>query len=117
MKQGRNRIRTVWQRLATVFCLFLVIGLCLTAGRLAGSGLLVQAASASISIETEETTIQVGDIITVRLVIESADRLGDFEAFLTYQASVLEFRQQAATERSVLAISSRWNEPESGRMN
>ncbi|MCX4315483.1 MAG: cadherin-like beta sandwich domain-containing protein [Lachnospiraceae bacterium] len=96
MKQGRNRIRTVWQRLATVFCLFLVIGLCLTAGRLAGSGLLVQAASASISIETEETTIQVGDIITVRLVIESADRLGDFEAFLTYQASVLEFEEAEA---------------------
>ncbi len=96
MKQGRNRIGRIRQGLATVFCLFAVIGLCLTVWISAGGCLLAQAASASISIEADETTLQVGEKITVRLVIESADRLGDFEAFLTYQSSVLEFEEAEA---------------------
>jgi len=52
----------------------------------------VQAASASISIETDTPTVKVGDTLTVRLVLQGTVRLGGFEAFLTYNPAALEFR-------------------------
>lgn len=52
----------------------------------------VQAASASISIETEDALVQVGDTVTVELVLQGTTRLGGFEAFLTYNPSALEFQ-------------------------
>lgn len=50
------------------------------------------AASAEVSITTDADEVTVGDIVYVNIRIESLDQLGDFEAYVTYDDSVLEYR-------------------------
>lgn len=66
--------------------MFLLVAMVLTCG------VRAEAASASISLETEAEEIQVGDTVTVKLVIQGTSRIGGFEAFLAYNSSVLEFQ-------------------------
>lgn len=58
-----------------------------------GGGVMAEAASASISLELagESDSVRVGDIVTVNLVLTGTERLGGFEAYLSYNASVLDY--------------------------
>ncbi|BCN29842.1 cadherin-like beta sandwich domain-containing protein [Anaeromicropila herbilytica] len=49
------------------------------------------AASASINFTTKNTTVIVGDKVTISLVVNSSSNIGDFEAYIAYDPSVLEF--------------------------
>lgn len=55
-----------------------------------------RAASATVNISTGEESVVVGDEITVSLSISSDAMLGDFEAYITYNADILEFENDAA---------------------
>lgn len=56
----------------------------------------VFAASAEVSVTIDEEEVTVGDVIYVNIRIESLEQLGDFEAFVTYDDSVLEYRGNSA---------------------
>jgi len=51
----------------------------------------VQAASATITLSTEEEEIHVGDEVEIKLTIRADATIGDFEAFLSYDESIFEF--------------------------
>ena len=53
--------------------------------------LLVQAASATITLATEVGEIHVGDIVEIQLIIQADETIGDFEAFLKYDDTKFEF--------------------------
>lgn len=78
----QKRTKGIWR--LCVLCAVLV-------SLLSAGNRSVTAASASISIEMGDGTIRVGDIVTVDLVLTGTERLGGFEAYLTYHSSVLEF--------------------------
>lgn len=54
------------------------------------------AASATINLSTAAEEVTVGDDITVSLSIASDAMLGDFEAYITYNADILEFKSDAS---------------------
>lgn len=54
-------------------------------------GLSVKAASADISFETAQTNVEVGDIVTVEMVITSDVYPGDFEGYIQYSADNLTY--------------------------
>ena len=54
-----------------------------------------RAASATVNLSTDEEAAVIGDEITVSLSISSDVMLGDFEAYLTYNADILEFENDA----------------------
>lgn len=82
MKNKKNRNR--WHRViagAVGFCLLLsVIPI-----------VPVQAASATITLETKSEEIQVGDIVEVQLILRADVAIGDFETSLKYDATIFEF--------------------------
>ena len=51
----------------------------------------VQAASATITLSTEEEEIHVGDTVEIKLTIRADATIGDFEAFLSYDDEIFEF--------------------------
>ncbi len=53
--------------------------------------LLVQAASATITLATEVEEIHVGDIVEIQLIVQADTTIGDFEAFLKYDDTKFEF--------------------------
>ncbi len=53
--------------------------------------LLVQAASATITLATEVEEIHVGDIVEIQLIVQADATIGDFEAFLKYDDTKFEF--------------------------
>ena len=53
--------------------------------------LLVQAASATITLATEVEEIHVGDIVEIQLIVQADETIGDFEAFLKYDDTMFEF--------------------------
>lgn len=55
-----------------------------------------RAASATINIKADTESAVVGDEITVSLSISSDAMLGDFEAYITYNADILEFESDAS---------------------
>ncbi len=55
-----------------------------------------QAASATLTLSTDTKTAAVGDDIMITLSISSDTMLGDFEAFITYNADILEFKSDAS---------------------
>ena len=54
------------------------------------------AASATITLTTESEEIRVGDTIELQMTISADAVIGDFEAFLTYDDTVLEFYSAAS---------------------
>lgn len=54
------------------------------------------AASVTITFSTEEEEIHAGDEVEVTMTLESTDTMGDFEAYLNYDSSVLEFSSAPA---------------------
>ncbi|QHQ61173.1 hypothetical protein Ana3638_10640 [Anaerocolumna sedimenticola] len=56
----------------------------------------IRAASATINIKADTESAAVGDEITVSLSISSDAMLGDFEAYITYNADILEFESDAS---------------------
>lgn len=54
------------------------------------------AASATINLSTNSNTAEVGDEITVSLSISADAAIGDFEAYITYNADILEFISEAS---------------------
>ncbi len=57
---------------------------------------ICQAASANLTLGADTESAVVGDDITVNLSISSDAMLGDFEAFITYNADILEFKNDAS---------------------
>ena len=57
---------------------------------------LCRAASATINLNSDTESAVVGDEITVSLSISSDAMLGDFEAYITYNADILEFENDAS---------------------
>lgn len=55
-----------------------------------------KAESATITLSTKAENVQVGDEITVNLTISSEAKLGDFIAYITYNADILEFKSNAS---------------------
>ncbi len=51
----------------------------------------VQAASATITISSEEEEIRVGDTLKIEITIRADATIGDFEAFISYDDSIFEF--------------------------
>ena len=56
----------------------------------------VQAASATITVSTTTTEIHVGDTVEVLLTIKADATIGDFEGYLSYDDSILEFNSAAS---------------------
>ncbi len=54
------------------------------------------AASAAITLSTGTKTAEAGEDVTVTLSITSEAMLGDFEAYITYNADILEFKNDAS---------------------
>ena len=52
----------------------------------------VQAASATITLSTEEEEIHVGDTVEIKLTIRADATIGDFEAFLSYDDEIFKTR-------------------------
>ena len=50
-----------------------------------------EAASATITITTDAEEIHAGDTVEVKLTISADATIGDFEAFLRYDDTILEF--------------------------
>lgn len=59
-------------------------------------GITGLAASASITLSSNTESAEVGEDITVYLTIASDAMLGDFEAYITYNADILEFKNDAS---------------------
>lgn len=76
-RQNRNRV-------AVGAVLFLLVLVCLPVRA-------VRAASATITLTAKEEEIRVGDTVEIRLTIKADAVIGDFEAFINYDDSVLEF--------------------------
>ena len=55
-----------------------------------------QAASATVTISSEDTTVTKGDEILVSLKVTSEDVLGDFVGYLSYNADILEFQNEGS---------------------
>lgn len=51
----------------------------------------VQAASATITLTTDSQEIRVGDTVEIKLTIKADATIGDFEAFISYDDTVMEF--------------------------
>lgn len=56
----------------------------------------VQAASATITITTEQSEIHAGDTVEVKLTISADATIGDFEAFISYDETIFEFYSAAS---------------------
>lgn len=54
------------------------------------------AASATINLSTNAESVNVGDEVTVNLSLSSEAMLGDFTAYITYNADILEFKNDAS---------------------
>jgi len=54
------------------------------------------AASATITISTEEEEIHVGDTVEIKLTIRADATIGDFEAFVSYNDAIFEFYSAAS---------------------
>lgn len=52
---------------------------------------LVQAASATVTISTDAEEIRVGDTVEIKLTIKADATIGDFETFLSYDDTIMEF--------------------------
>ncbi len=59
-------------------------------------GITCLAASATITLSSSTESAEVGEDITVYLTITSDSKLGDFEAYITYNADILEFKSDAS---------------------
>lgn len=57
---------------------------------------ICQAASATLNLSTDTESAVVGDEITISLSVSSDAMLGDFEAYITYNADILEFKNDAS---------------------
>lgn len=57
---------------------------------------ICEAASASITLDSDKTTFTTGDEIAVSIQLSSEALLGDFEAYVTYNDDVLEFKSGAS---------------------
>ncbi len=57
---------------------------------------LCQAASATITLSADTETVAVGDEVTVSIRLSSEAMLGDFTAYITYNADILEFKKNAS---------------------
>lgn len=49
------------------------------------------AASVTITFSTDKEEIRVGDVVEVTMTLTSTDTMGDFEAYLDYDSTILEF--------------------------
>ncbi len=54
------------------------------------------AASVTITFSTDKEEIRVGDVVEVTMTLTSTDTMGDFEAYLDYDSTVLEFSSAPA---------------------
>lgn len=52
---------------------------------------VVKAASSTVYFETDETTLTVGNTISIYLCVDSDVTLGDFEGFISYNADIIEY--------------------------
>ncbi len=52
---------------------------------------MASAASASVIITTEDTSVKQGEKLTITVIAESSAIIGDFEAYISYDAEILEF--------------------------
>jgi len=82
----RNKIRTFMG----AFLLCLLVGSIYEAD-------LCKAASAEIDISSDMTEFTVGEDVLVYITISSDDLFGDFEAYLTYDDTILEYRAGASS--------------------
>ena len=82
MKNKTNRLR--WNKVIAGVAFFYLL-------LFAVPVLLVQAASATITLATEVGEIHVGDIVEIQLIVQADETIGDFEAFLKYDDTKFEF--------------------------
>lgn len=82
IKSKRRKLWKVWCLAGLMICLALY----------PQGELRVQAASVTFRMEAGETEIQVGDTAVVMLTLESTEKMGGFEAYLSYDPDLLEFR-------------------------
>lgn len=54
------------------------------------------AASVTITFSTDKEEVRVGDVVEVTMTLTSTDTMGDFEAYLNYDSTVLEFSSAPA---------------------
>ena len=57
---------------------------------------ICEAASASITLSTDKTSVTTGEEITVSLQLSSEALIGDFEAYVTYNDDVLEYKNDSS---------------------
>lgn len=80
--------RPIKKRIKKIIVSFLVILIVI----IVKGNILSYASSASLSLTTKNNTVTVGDSISVTLYVEADDIIGDFEAYITYDENVLEFK-------------------------
>lgn len=74
--------------------MFLGIGLML--GMIITPYAVCSAASASVSLSTDKDSVTIGDKVIVSIQLSSEAVLGDFEAYISYNEEVLEFKNGAS---------------------
>ncbi len=57
---------------------------------------ICKAASASITLSTDKTSVTTGEEVTVSLHLSSEALIGDFEAYITYNDDVLEYKDDSS---------------------
>ena len=84
-----GKIKKIWNRIlagVTTFMLLLAMFPLQTA----------EAASATITLTTDGTEIHAGETVEVKLTISADATIGDFEAFISYDDTILEFYSAAS---------------------
>lgn len=70
--------------------------ICILSALLISNYSVCQAASVSITLNTDTPSVTKGDTVLVNVQLSSDARLGDFEAYITYNKDVLEFQEGAS---------------------
>ena len=77
--------------LTILFLMFVVLGVCVFPKDTA------LASGASITFKTEKEKIEIGELITVYMVISSDTTIGDYEGYISYDSDILEFKSGSST--------------------
>lgn len=71
---------------ALLFLAFIILGVCVFPKDKA------LASGATITFKTEKEEVEIGELITVYMVISSETTIGDYEGYISYDSDILEFK-------------------------